>query len=82
MFRLENRKNKITIKVVRLWNRLLKEVVDSPSLEVFETRLEGALSNLVCWEVSQPMSWKEMIFYDSMKNGLQRVKPLEQKYKY
>lgn len=67
--------------MVRLWNRLLKEVVDSPSLEVFETRLEGALINPVCWEVSLPIA-EEMIFYDSMKNGLQRLKPLEQKYKY
>ncbi|KAK4830058.1 LOW QUALITY PROTEIN: hypothetical protein QYF61_008396 [Mycteria americana] len=33
--------------VVRLWNRLPKEVVDSPSLEVFKVRLDGALNNLM-----------------------------------
>jgi len=36
-----------TMKVVRHWNRLTREVVDAPSLEVFKARLDGALSNLV-----------------------------------
>ncbi|KAK4830029.1 hypothetical protein QYF61_008367 [Mycteria americana] len=38
------------VKVVRVgrhWNRLPREVVDAPSLEVFKARLDGALSNLV-----------------------------------
>ena len=29
------------------WNRLPREVVDVPSLEVFKARLDGALGNLV-----------------------------------
>ena len=33
--------------VVRCWNRLPREVVDVPSLEVFRVRLDGALGNLV-----------------------------------
>ena len=33
--------------VVRHWNRLPREDVDAPSLEVFKARLDGALSNLV-----------------------------------
>ncbi|KFQ90062.1 hypothetical protein N337_13572, partial [Phoenicopterus ruber ruber] len=37
----------LTMKVVRHWNRLPREVVDAPSLEVFKARLDGALSNLV-----------------------------------
>ena len=41
-------RNKIfTRRVVRHWNRLPREVVDAPSLEVFKARLGGALSNLV-----------------------------------
>ena len=33
--------------VVRCWNRLPREAVDAPSLEVFKTRLVEALDNLV-----------------------------------
>ena len=37
----------ITKRVVRCWNRLAREAVDAPSLEVFKTRLDGALGSLV-----------------------------------
>ncbi|KFP22218.1 hypothetical protein Z169_08502, partial [Egretta garzetta] len=46
-FRLDIRKKFFTVKVVRHWNRLPREVVDAPSLEVFKARLDGTLSNLV-----------------------------------
>ncbi|PKU41114.1 hypothetical protein llap_8584 [Limosa lapponica baueri] len=46
-FRLDIRKKFFTMRVVRHWNRLPREAVDAPSLEVFKTRLDGALSNLV-----------------------------------
>ncbi|KFV14489.1 hypothetical protein N340_11818, partial [Tauraco erythrolophus] len=36
-----------TLSVVRHWNRLSREVVDAPSLEVFKARLDEALSNLI-----------------------------------
>ncbi|KFQ02770.1 hypothetical protein N329_03598, partial [Haliaeetus albicilla] len=36
-----------TVRVVRCWTRLPREVVDVPSLAVFKARLDGALSNLV-----------------------------------
>ena len=55
-FRLDIRKKSFTIRVVRHWNRLPREAVDAPSLEVFKARLDGALSNLVWWEVSLPMA--------------------------
>jgi len=51
-FRLDIRKKFFTVRVVRHWNRLPREAVDAPSLEVFKARLDGALSNLVWWEVS------------------------------
>jgi len=46
-FRLDRRKKFFTTMVVRHWNRLLREAVDAPSLEMFKARLDGALSNLV-----------------------------------
>ena len=36
-----------TERVVRCWNRLPREAVDDLFLEVFKTRLDGALGNLV-----------------------------------
>ncbi|KGL96047.1 hypothetical protein N301_02998, partial [Charadrius vociferus] len=46
-FRSDIRKKFFIMRVVRHWNRLPREVVDAPSLEVFKARLDGALSNLV-----------------------------------
>ncbi|KGL98751.1 hypothetical protein N301_02646, partial [Charadrius vociferus] len=46
-FRIDIRKKFFTLSVVRHWNRLPREAVDAPSLEVFKARLDGALSNLV-----------------------------------
>lgn len=46
-FRVDVRKEFPTVRVVRHYNRLPMEAVDSPSLEVLKTRLDGPLSNLV-----------------------------------
>lgn len=46
-FRLDTRNKFFTVRMVRHWYRLLREVVDAPSLEMLKATLDGALSNLV-----------------------------------
>ncbi|KFP10666.1 hypothetical protein Z169_09862, partial [Egretta garzetta] len=46
-FRLDIRKKFFTMRVVKPWHRLPREVVEAPSLEAFKARLDGALSNLI-----------------------------------
>ena len=40
------------MRVVKHWPRLLREVVDAPSLETFQARLDGALSSLIQLKMS------------------------------
>ena len=59
------------------WNRLLKEVVDAPSLEAFKVRLDVALGSQVSWLVTLHIAgglklddhcgpFQPRPFYDSM----------------
>ena len=46
-FRLDIRKKLFTVKVVRHWNGLPKEVLNAPFLAVFKAGLDRALGDMV-----------------------------------
>lgn len=50
MLKLDTGKKFFTVRVWH-WNRLSREAVDVSSLEVFKVKLDGALSNLVQWNL-------------------------------
>ena len=51
-FRLDIRKIFFTMRVMKHRHRLPREVVNTPSLETFKVRLDGALSNLIKLKMS------------------------------
>jgi len=46
-FQLNMRKNFFTLSVMQHWNRLPREAVESPSLEIFITHLDAVLCSLL-----------------------------------
>ncbi|KFV76516.1 hypothetical protein N308_12301, partial [Struthio camelus australis] len=46
-FHLNLRTNFFTVRVTEHWNRLPREVVESASLEIFKTRVDVILGNML-----------------------------------
>jgi len=46
-FHLNKRKNFFPLRVTEHWNRLPGEAVESPSVEIFKTRLDKVLCSLL-----------------------------------
>jgi len=55
-FSLEIRTRFSVIRVVKHWPGFSRQVVDAPSLETFQARMDGALSNLIPLKMSLPMA--------------------------
>ncbi|RMB94428.1 hypothetical protein DUI87_29239 [Hirundo rustica rustica] len=53
-FKLDINEKFFAMRVVGHWHRVPREAMAAPSLEVLKARLDGALSNLVGWNVSLP----------------------------
>jgi len=56
-FQLNMRKNFFPLRVTEPWNRLPREVVESPSLELFKTRLDAVLCSLLWVTLLQQGGW-------------------------
>jgi len=46
-FQLNTKKKFFTLRVTEHWNRLPREVVESPSLETFKTHMDAVLCSLL-----------------------------------
>jgi len=56
-FQLNMRKNFFTLRVMQHWHRLPREVVESPSLEVFKTHLDAVLCSLLWVTLLRQGGW-------------------------
>jgi len=56
-FHLNMRENFFPLRVIEHWNRLPREVVESPSLEIFKTHLDAVLCSLLWVILLQQGGW-------------------------
>lgn len=56
-FHVNTRKCFVTLRVVKQWNGLLREIVKSPPIETLKTRLDMVLGNLLYLTTLEQGGW-------------------------